>query len=210
MHDDLFSRPETGIAAKAPSRAHETMIMMLLAVCMVATRFKHFGDALHVPDASMAVFFLGGLYLRRHVGFAAFMLLAVGIDRFAVSHAGVSDFCVTPAYVMLLPAYAVLWYATRWCGRHRSLWATLVFGLFASALAFALSNGGFYWFGGRYAQPNMGQYLSRLWQWGPLFVRTTMIYLVAALWLQRFVGWLSSIIHRGAPIAAPAVPHENA
>ena len=32
---------------------------------MVATRFHHLGSLIHLPDASMAVFFLGGLCLRR-------------------------------------------------------------------------------------------------------------------------------------------------
>ncbi|MBM3153552.1 MAG: hypothetical protein FJZ96_15320, partial [Chloroflexi bacterium] len=36
----------------------------LLAV-MLATRFHHFGDALHLPDASWALFFLAGFYLAR-------------------------------------------------------------------------------------------------------------------------------------------------
>ena len=83
------------------------------ATFMVATRFHHFGDVLHLPDASMALFFLGGLYLRKHWQFAAFIALAVVIDWIAIEHAGVSDFCVTPAYSFLLPAYAVLWYGGR-------------------------------------------------------------------------------------------------
>ena len=74
---------------------------------MIATRFHHFGTALHLPDASMALFFLGGLWPRRHLAFAAFMALAVLLDWVSVSYAGVSDFCVTPAYSFLLPAYAV-------------------------------------------------------------------------------------------------------
>src|SRR4026209_2452433 len=81
------------------------------AAMMVATRFHHFGDVLHLPDASMALFFLGGLYLRKHWQFVSFIALAVVIDWIAIEHAGVSDFCVTPAYSFLLPAYGVLWYA---------------------------------------------------------------------------------------------------
>lgn len=168
-----------------PSRFHLPLAALLAAV-MIATRFHHFGTALHLPDASMALFFLGGLWLRRHLAFAAFMTLAVGLDWVAVAYAGVSDFCVTPAYAFLLPAYAVLWYAGRLWSARMSTAPVALIGAFALALAaacasFAISNGSFYWLGGRYAQPNMSEYLARLWQWGPLFVRTTLAYVAVAL-----------------------------
>jgi len=156
---------------------------------MLATRFHHFGDVLHLPDASMALFFLGGLYLRRHWQFAVFVVLAVVIDWVAIARAGVSDFCVTPAYSFLLPAYGVLWYAARlYAGRFDTNWRSLLgagcVALIASSLSFAISNGAFYWLGGRYADPNVAQYLARAWQWGPLFVCTTMGYVLFALVLH--------------------------
>ena len=156
------------------------------AAMMVATRFHHFGDVLHLPDASMALFFLGGLYLRKHWQFVSFIALAVVIDWIAIEHAGVSDFCVTPAYSFLLPAYAVLWYGGRWYGprlqmQWKSLAGAVVVALLCASASFAISNGAFYWLGGRYENPHMAQYLARAWQWGPLFVRTTMTYIVVAL-----------------------------
>jgi len=156
------------------------------AALMIATRFHHFGDVLHLPDASMALFFLGGLYLRKHWQFAVFIVLAVVIDWVAIEHAGVSDFCVTPAYSFLLPAYGVLWYAGRlYANRFDTTWRSLLgaagVALVASSLSFAISNGAFYWLGGRYADPHFAEYVARAWQWGPLFVRTTMAYVVVAL-----------------------------
>jgi hypothetical protein len=174
------------------------MILILLIACIIATRFKHFGDAMHLPDASMAVLFIGGLWLRRHLAFIAFVGLAVLVDWVSVSYAGVSDFCITPAYAFLLPAYAVLWYGGRACGPSRSLLGALAFGFAASCLSFAISNGGFYWLGGRYANPHVAEYVARLWQWGPLFVRTTMAYLVVALLAGRAIAHLT----RGGVVAA--------
>jgi len=161
-------------------------LFVAFAALMVATRFHHFGDVLHLPDASMALFFLGGLYLRKHWQFAVFIVLAVVIDWIAIEHAGVSDFCVTPAYSFLLPAYGVLWYAGRlYANRFDTSWRSLLgaggVALVASTSSFAISNGAFYWLGGRYADPHFAEYLARAWQWGPLFVRTTMAYVVVAL-----------------------------
>ena len=185
---------------KPLSRSIAIGVWALLTLLMVTTRFKHFGDALHLPDASMAVFFLGGLYLRRHVVFVFFMLLAVLLDYLSTHYAGVSDFCVTAAYAFLPLGYAALWYGGRLytrelTGSTRSLLGAFGVATACAALSFAISNGSFYWLGGRYAQPHMAEYLQRLWQWGPLFVRTTCGYVVVALLLH---AGLQRLIHREA------------
>ena len=169
-------------------------LFAVLAPFMVVTRYHHFGDVLHLPDASMALFFLGGLFLSErtrvdHLRFAAFMVLAVVIDVISVGFAGVSDYCVTPSYAALLPAYAVLWYGGRMIASHHAvapkpMLLTVATALVAATLSFAISNGAFYWFGGRYENPHFAEYLARFLQWGPLFVRTTMLYIVAAMALQ--------------------------
>ncbi|TWI02859.1 hypothetical protein IP90_01958 [Luteimonas cucumeris] len=169
-------------------------LFVAFAALMIATRFHHFGTAIHLPDASMAVFFLGGLYLRKHWQFASFLGLAVAIDWVAIEHAGVSDFCVTPAYSFLLPAYASLWYGGRlYASRLQAGWMPMLgaaaAGLVAASLSFGISNGAFYWLGGRYAEPNFAEYAARVWQWGPLFVRTTMTYIVVALLLHALAAW---------------------
>ncbi len=138
---------------------------------MLATRFITFGTALNLPDASMAVLFLGGLYLRRHAMFVAFVALAVVVDRISIDYAGVSRFCVTPAYAFLLPAYAVLWYSARaYADRLQptpaAMSLALGIALACTAASFAISNGAFYWLGGRYENPHLSEYLARLWQWG--------------------------------------------
>lgn len=171
---------------KTQSGPRFALMWLVLALVMIATRFKHFGDMLHLPDASMAVFFLGGLYLRRHWAFVVMVLLAVAMDWVSIRYAGVSDFCVTAAYAFLPLAYAVLWYAGRGYAPRMtphavSLLGALGVALLAAMLSFAISNGSFYWLGGRYAQPHMAEYLTRLWQWGAMFVRTTMGYVAVAL-----------------------------
>ncbi len=171
---------------KTLSGSRFAVVFGALLVAMLATRCTHFGDALHLPDASMAVFFLGGLFLRRHGSFAVLVVLAVAIDWASIRYAGVGGFCVTAAYAFLPLAYAVLWYGGRgYAPRLRagmgSLAGAFAVALVAAAVSFAVSNGAFYWLGGRYASPHLGQYLERLGQWGPLFVRTTLGYVVVAL-----------------------------
>lgn len=192
---------------KSLSGSRFAVLFGVLALVMVSTRFKHFGDVLHLPDASMAVFFLGGLYLRRHWTFVALVALAVVLDWVSISYAGVSDFCVTAAYAFLPLAYAALWYASRWYApRLRAGWLPLLgaFGvaLLAASVSFAISNGSFYWLGGRYANPHVAEYVARLWQWGPLFVRTTLAYVAVALVAHALCARMASTL------AVP--PHKEA
>lgn len=103
---------------------------------------------------------------------------------------------MTVAYSFLLPAYAVLWYGGRWAaGRFGAgaggLTATAAVALVAACGSFLVSNGAFYWLGGRYESPHVAEYLARLWQWGPLFVRTTMMYVAVVLAVQGLVPALA-------------------
>lgn len=183
---------------KPNSERFSLWLALLLAAVMIATRFKHFGDVVHLPDASMALFFLGGLWVRRHLAFVGLLVLAVAIDEVSVRVLGISDFCMTPAYAFLPLAYAVLWYAGRLyatveTGLVRYLLGAFAVAFVAASVSFAISNGSFYWLGGRYAQPHMSEYLTRMWQWGPLFVRTTLAYVAVALLAQGV--WLSQRRH---------------
>ena len=179
-----------------PLNTRNTVVMLAtLAVLMGMTRFSHFGTAIHLPDASMAVLFLGGLYVRRHLAFFGFVALAGALDFVSVRYAGTSDFCITPAYSFLLPAYAVLWYAGRlFADRLQASAGSLVtaagVALLASTLSFVISNGAFYWLGGRYAEPHFAEYAARLMHWAPMFVRTAMAYVVVVLAAHGLVAWL--------------------
>jgi hypothetical protein len=186
---------------KSLSGSRFTLLLAALVLVMLATRFKHFGDVLHLPDVSMAIFFVGGLFLRKHCAFAVFILLAVGLDEVSIHYAGISDFCVTVAYAFLPLAYATLWYGGRWyssCLRADAwpLVGAWCVALLSASISFAISNGSFYWLGGRYPNSHMVEYLQRLWQWGPLFVRTTMAYVTTALVAyvvgSRVVVWYSA------------------
>ncbi|WP_240148058.1 hypothetical protein [Luteibacter yeojuensis] len=177
---------------KPLSRPLFAAVAALFAILMIATRFNHFGDALHLPDASMALFFLGGIYLRKHLAFVGFVVLSVLVDWYSVTYAGVSDFCITMAYSFMPLAYAVLWYAGRLAApRYNGSLAShaLVFGslLVGATLSYAVSNGAFYWLGGRYTDPNMTQYVQRFFQWAPLFVRAAAGYVLAAQVVQALV-----------------------
>lgn len=86
------------------------IIAAALATLMVVTRLGHFGEYSAPPDASWAVFFLGGLWLRSSFAFSGFFALAFATDLAAVAFGAPTD-CFSPAYAFLVPAYGALWFA---------------------------------------------------------------------------------------------------
>jgi hypothetical protein len=158
-------------------------LVLLIPFLMLATRTDHFGSAVSLPDASLAVFFLAGLYLRRCAVFILLCALAAGIDYWAITARGVSDFCVTAAYGFLLPAYFSVWWAGRWARTNNDNKILLVTVTIASVLvAFLISNGSFYLFSGHFAELSLAEYAGRVAQYLPRYLITPICYLgVAAL-----------------------------
>lgn len=154
------------------TKTQQAGIGAALAALMVATRGHHFATLQALPSASWAVFFLAGLYLRPWQAFPAFLALAASLDFAAVTWGGVSNFCTSPAYPFLIPAYGSLWLAGRWyAGRHAMRGSTLL-PLAASLLAGATfcelwSSGGFYFLSGRFAEPTFAEFLPRVMRYFP-------------------------------------------
>ena len=159
-----------------------------LSALMAATRMHHFASSLHLPDASLAVFMLAGFLVSSPVFFGILLIEAGLLDYIAITHMGVSDYCVTSAYWFLIPTYAVLWVAGRaYANIHqdslRSLGLFSAISFAAVSTAFFISNGAFYLFSGRYPDMNMSEYASRVAQYYDPYVASAVIYLVPAVLL---------------------------
>lgn len=171
----------------AAGRFH-VVVLALLALLMAATRYHHFGSALHLPDASLAVFFAAGFYLRQRWPLALLLGEAALIDYLAT---GAGGWCISPAYPFLIPAYAAMWLGGRWySARNETGWpavAALVTALaIAGSAAFLISNGSFYLLSGKFPDLSWAQFAARaaLYYWPYLssaFVYLALIALVHAL-----------------------------
>lgn len=160
------------------------MAIWPLLTLMALTRVHHFGSAWSLPDASLAVFFLAGLYVSNRNWLAGLLLAAGLLDYVAINHFGVSDWCVSPAYLFLIPTYAVMWAAGRYCRTQTLLgayqqWA-MPLGLAAvsSSLAFVISNGSFFLLSGRYADIPVLDYSLAVSQYFPSYTGAAVAYVL--------------------------------
>jgi hypothetical protein len=165
-------------------------IFVVLAVVMAATRMHH--SILHhfdaLPDASWGIFFLAGFWLRG-AGRWAFPLLmaeAVLIDYLVISGQGLnfwSHYCMSAAYLALLPAYFSLWMGGSLLARYQvglrlqTLGMAAVAFLASWAVCYLLSNGSFYWLSDNVPLPrSMAAWSANMADWYLPFLQTTALY----------------------------------
>ena len=167
---------------------------ILLINLMVMTRFHHFGDVLHLPEASLAVFFFAGFYRKKAL--LGFLLgLAALIDFIAIKN-GTSGWCVTPAYVFLIPTYVTLWFAGRIAARFNTgkvsdLVKSLGLLMLSASMAFVISNASFYAFSGKFDALAMADYVAEIQQYFMPYVGSTLVY--------GIVGWAVVKLFKALP-----------
>jgi hypothetical protein len=166
-------------------------VFAFLLLLMAATRFSHASGAGLLPDASWAVFFIGGFYLAREWRWAltALLVAATGIDFLAIHYYGISNYCATPAYWFIVPGYSVLWLGgawLRWQYRHVPLdLLRLCISLVISvSVCFLLTHTAFYWLSGRISDPTLAGWWSVFTQWYGLFLAVPSAYVGLATLLQ--------------------------
>lgn len=182
MHSTLSERPLPLLPTLAA-----------LALWMLLTRLPDASQWLHVRDASMAVFFLGGLLLRSPLAFAGFIALAFGIDAVVFARTDMLHVCLSPAYGFLIPAYGALWFAGRWLAPRtrvdaRGLVIAGGVGVGAAVLSFAISNGSFYLLSGLFGALSVAGFAEQFARYAPGFVLTGSAWIVlglALVWLLR-------------------------
>jgi len=163
-------------------------IFVILALVMTATRVNHFAA---LPDASWAVLFAAGFYLRGSArwAFPLLMALAVLIDFFVITGQGIdfwSHYCVSIAYWFLVPAYLALWAGGSLLRRMyrglgmRELALLGAFAIVAMTVSYAISNGSYYWLsdtwmaGGKVR--SFGGWMENLGDWYVPYLKTTLMY----------------------------------
>jgi hypothetical protein len=157
--------------------------LLALAVLLLTTRSLHMT---HVPDASWAALFLAGFYLSGMWPFGLLLTEAVVIDYVATQHNGLSSHCLSIAYAMIIPAYALLYGAGRLAGHGAKAmtWrdaalvaACLIVGV---SLCFALTDTAFYWLSGRYPNPDVAGWAAHFAKWYAHFLITPVVYCLLA------------------------------
>jgi hypothetical protein len=178
-------------------------LWLLFAVTILLTRSTQFASVGGLPDATIALMLLGGLWIRRWPGLVGLMGVVFASDWIATSALGISDYCLTPAYAGLVPAYLAVWL----CGwslhakrLQASLPAWLAMTLVATAACFAISNAFWYVFSGNFVGWTGARFATDVLKYYPAYVGSAVGY-VALAWLIRLAARHVTRSHSLGPAA---------
>jgi hypothetical protein len=159
-------------------------IALAIAFFMALTRGSHVLTAFELPDASLVLFLLGGLYLRRAGWFVAFFALAAVIDFGAAAIDPAQGFCLTNGYWGLIPSYAALWLGGLWLAKQKDAFEAVPYaavGLFTSFVAFVISTQTYYLFSGRFPAKGLVESMQHGWEYLPSWMGFAAMYF-AIVW----------------------------
>jgi hypothetical protein len=174
-------------------------LWFLFAALILLTRSTQAFPAA-LPDATIALVLLGGIWIRRWPGFAGLIAAAFAADWIATGALGVPDFCLSPAYAGLVPAYLVVWLCGWWVQARKldaSLVALVSAALVASSAAFAISNALWYAFSGQFGGWPVTRFATEVLQYYPAYVGPVLGYValdrVVRVTTQRLSRPLDSV-----------------
>ena len=173
-----------------------------LIAAILLTRTNHFGDHVYLPDATLAVLFLGGLLVARKSWLGVAIAAAFAMDFYALGFKGISDYCMSIGYWGLIPTYAIVWGAGRWLAKRAKSQQQpafvsgpfLVTALASTSLAFVISNAFWYAFSDKITTLSVLEFSQRVAQYYTPYVGYAMMYLGVALLTQYFISSIASPI----------------
>ena len=136
-----------------------------------------------LPDATWAILFLIGFYLKSIWGFVLITIIAIAIDFTQIAaRGGHQDFFLAPSYLFIIPAYFVLWLAGRYLSNHYSEnFKGLLFfclSVFISVVfCHLIASGGYYWMSLNVIELSTKEFISRTFDYLPLALKITFSYL---------------------------------
>lgn len=160
-----------------------------LAIVMFLTRGSHITTLYALPDASLALFLIGGIYLRQVKFFIALFLVGLFIDFGAAALDPKLGFCLTKGYWGLIPTYAVLWVCGFYLNQRERLQKLSVFIPIVSiaiVLAFIISTQTYYLFSERFGNPNLLKSIFHGWEYFPQYFMASFCY-IGLFWFAQHI-----------------------
>ncbi len=162
-------------------------IFIFLFSLMTLTRGSHLLSSISLPDASLVLFLIGGIYLKNIRFFIALFFLGLFIDFGAAALDPKLGFCLTKGYWGLIPAYASLWVCGYFLNKQKYLQKLSIFIPYVSiavVVAFLISTQTYYLFSGRFGSPSLAESLLHGWEYLPQYFLSSFIY-IALFWLTQ-------------------------
>ena len=156
----------------------------LITLFMVLTRGSHFLTPISLPDASFALFLIGGMLLKKPKWFISLFVFSVVIDLVTLSINITYQIPINLGYLGLLVSYGIMWFFGSLIANTKSFLKFSAFSVLATLIAFLISTQTYNLLSGTFPDITIKESIQTGWEYLPQSFIYTMSYLMAYWGIQ--------------------------
>ena len=170
-----------------------------LFVFMVLTRGSHLLTSVSLPDASFALFLIGGMLLKKPKWLNYLFACSVAIDLITLSMISAYQIPINLGYLGLLPSYGIMWFIGSRIANTKSFIKFMSFSVLATLIAFIISTQTYNLLSGTFPDITIKESIQTGWEYLPQSFIYTMSYLIAywgieSLLRRQFVSQKATVL----------------
>ena len=168
-------------------------IFTFLIFLMLLTRGDHLLTLVSLPDASFALFFIGGMLLKKPKWFISLFAFSVVIDLVTLSMNITYQIPINLGYLGLLVSYGIMWFFGSRIANTKSFLKFAAFSVLATLIAFLISTQTYNLLSGTFPDITIKESIQTGWEYLPQSFIYTMSYLISywgiqSLFKRQFVS----------------------
>ena len=157
---------------------------VLLLLTMSLTRGSHLLTSVSLPDASFALFLIGGMLFKKSRWFFSLLTFSIVIDLVTLSIDNTYQIPINLGYLGLLASYGVMWIFGSRIAISRSFLNFVTFSVIATLIAFFISTQTYNLLSGTFPDITIKESIQTGWEYLPQSFIYTMSYLMAYWGIQ--------------------------
>jgi len=165
----------------------KVQILTFLIFLMLLTRGDHLLTSVSLPDASFALFLIGGILLKKTKRFISIFAFSVLIDLVTLSMNITYQIPINLGYLGLLGSYGIMWLFGSRIAHTKSFSKFLAFSVLATLIAFLISTQTYNLLSGTFPDITIKQSTQTGWEYLPQSFIYTMSYLLAYWGIQSLL-----------------------
>ena len=161
-------------------------IFAFLFFVMLLTRGSHLLTSFSLPDASFAIFLIGGTLLKKPKWFISLFAFSFSIDLITLSMNSNYQIPINLGYFGLLPSYGIMWIIGSYIANTKSVIKFTTFSSIATLISFFFSTQTYNLLSGSFPEITFKQSIQMGWEYLPQSLIFTMSYIMAYWVIQSF------------------------
>ena len=168
-------------------------LFTFLVFLMLLTRGAHLLTSVSLPDASFALFLVGGMLLKKPKWFISLLTFSFVIDLVTISMNNTYQIPINEGYLGLLASYGIMWFFGSRIANTKSFLKFAAFSVVATLITFVTSTQTYYLLSNKFPGITIQESIQTGWEYLPQSFIYTMSYLIAywgiqSLFKRQFVS----------------------